>query len=224
MNWMRYSRILLINELKMFRNYKNILCVALLTLLSGGLYAQDLSLLNKVYDQLASSCMEIEYSYSAKVSGSNSLGRGTLLLQGPMWVMEGNGLEMRCDSSTIWVMDKSAKEVVVEPVSSDVSSFANPAVVFSQMQELFVVKSSTTSSDAKSVNYLLHPKSLDDVEYLNLEVVKSTAEISRCVVSMKDGTVVKIKVSSIKPTPLRPVSDFRPQISFDSSWIVTDMR
>ena len=68
------------------------------------------------------------------------------------------------------------------------------------------------------------PKHKDRIEYFNVEVAESDLSIRNALVGLSDGSLIKIEVSSMKLTPVRPVEDFRPRTIFDSSWIVTDLR
>lgn len=208
----------------MFVDFKRFICMAFLVLISGGLSAQENSLLDKVYAKMSSSCMEIDYKYSVSVSGTKNIGDGNLYLQGHLWRMNGNGLEMFCDSSSVWVIDPVAKETVIEPVSSDISTFTNPAVIFAHLNDMFEVQSSVISDDGKSVVYILSPIAVDDVEYINVEINKADLQITSAVIAMNDGSIINIEVSSMVPTSICPISFFRPQMTFDSSWIVTDLR
>lgn len=198
--------------------------MTLFVLISGGLSAQDNSLLDKVYSEMSSSCMEIDYKYSVSVSGTKNVGEGNLCLQGHLWRMTGNGLEMFCDSSSVWVIDPEAKEAVIEPIASDISSFTNPAVIFAHLNDMFEVQSSVISDDGKSIIYVLSPIAVDDVDYINVEISKSDLQITSAVVALNDGSIINIEVGSMVPTPICPISSFRPQMTFDSSWIVTDLR
>ena len=210
----------------MFKNIKIFICMTLLTLMSGGSYAQDTSLLDKVYDKMSSSCIDMSYSYTVSVSGTKNHGDGVIALQDRMWKLKGNGLEMYCDASTLWVVDPSAKEVMIEPAASseEIDAFTNPAVIFSDLQKLFEVRSSVPSDDGRERIFILKPKSALEVEYVNVSISKDSAEIKGIEVALSDGSLIKIKVSSMEPTPLCPIAYFRPEMKFDSSWIVTDMR
>ena len=95
--------------------------------------AQDQSLINRFYNGLSSSCLELSYKYVVRLSGTVNNGEGCLYSQGLMWRMTGNGVEMYCDSSSVWILDQAMKEVVIEPVAeADANEWlSNPAVIFS---------------------------------------------------------------------------------------------
>ena len=153
-------------------------------------------------------------------------GAGELAAQGLFWKLVGNGVEMYCDSSALWVVDPNLKEVVIEPAvtESEESYAVNPAILIVRMDKMFKLRDAVDSKDGKSVVYIMDPVAKGKFEYLNVELLKSDASIKGAVVALTDGNRIDIKVSSMKLMPLRTVEDFRPLKQFDSSWIVTDLR
>ena len=190
------------------------------------LSAQSVNLLDKLSERISKSCLELDYSYSVRISGINNVGQGHLQCQGYMWKMVGNGVEMYCDSSALWVVDPTNKEVVIEPAEFEekVQLQTNPAVLFVRMKEVFVVRESRKISSQGAVLYILEPKQKGYIDYFNVEIAESDQTLRNAVISLADGTLIKIEVSSMKLTPVLPVEDFRPRTIFDSSWIVTDLR
>lgn len=188
--------------------------------------AQDMSLLSRFYSSVEKSCLDMTYSYSVCVSGIDNKGQGTLLCQGLMWKVNGNGVEMYCDAESVWIIDAFAKEVVIEQAPEDDQTqwMSNPAVIFTRLDELFKVNESLEASDGKAVIYVLAPREKNGIECCNVEILKSDASIRRASIALSDGTMIKIEVSSMKLTPELPIEAFRPQIVFDSSWILTDLR
>ena len=130
---------------------------ALLLFWAGALSAQDTKLLDKLYSDMSSSCVEMTYTYETEVSGVKAVGEGKLDVQGDMWTMTGNGIQMWCDGKTLWVADPSLKEVVIEPASGedDGAILTNPASLFVRMQELFDMVRALESPDGKSVTFFM---------------------------------------------------------------------
>ena len=190
------------------------------------LSAQDMSLLDRMSERISKSCLELDYNYSARISGVNNIGDGYLRCQGYMWKMVGNGVEMYCDSSTLWVIDPTNKEVVIEPAEAEaaVQLQTNPAVLFVHMKDLFAVRESRKLNSNGITLFVLVPATKSNIDYFNVEIAESDMSIRNAVVALSDGTLIKIEVSSMKLTPVLPIEDFRPHIKFDSSWIVTDLR
>ena len=196
---------------------------ALIPLMSS---AQDERRLERFYDSLSGSCVQLEYTYSARVSGIMNNGEGVLVNQGPMWTVKGNGVEMYCDSATLWVLDPVLKEVVIEPAAAEASSefLDNPAIMFSRLKNEFVVSESRWMEGGDTRLYTLKPKTHMGIDYFNVELDKDTAFVRRASFALADGTLVKIEVSSMKLTPKISVEAFRPETVFDVEWIVTDLR
>ena len=190
------------------------------------LSAQDISLLDRLSERISKSCLELDYNYSARISGVNNIGDGYLRCQGYMWKMVGNGVEMYCDSSTLWVIDPTNKEVVIEPAEAEaaVQLQTNPAVLFVHMKDLFAVRESRKLNSNGITLFVLVPATKSNIDYFNVEIAESDMSIRNAVVALSDGTLIKIEVSSMKLTPVRSAEDFRPRRIFDSSWIVTDLR
>lgn len=190
------------------------------------LSAQDMSLLDRLSERISKSCLELDYSYSLRISGVNNIGQGRLQCQGYMWKMAGNGVEMYCDSSALWVVDPANKEVVIEPaeVGEKVQLQTNPAVLFVHMKELFAVRESRRLSQQGTILYILEPKKKGNIDYFNVEIADSDLSLRNAVISLSDGTLIKIEVSSMKLTPKVSDEAFLPQTKFDSTWIVTDLR
>jgi hypothetical protein len=188
--------------------------------------AQDSTLLDKFIAGVSKSCVVIDYTYTARISGVNNHGSGILTSQDQMWVMKGNGVEMYCDGATVWVVDPSAKEVVIEPVSDEQETafLTNPARIVLSIGDSFILNAVNPSPDAKAQIYSLIPKSSSGIDYLNVELLEDSASLRNVTFALSDGNLVKIKVSSMKLTPEAAVEIFRPQTVFDSKWIVTDFR
>ena len=188
--------------------------------------AQENALLNKFIEGISNSCVVIDYTYTARISGIDNIGSGTLVSQGDMWAMEGNGVQMYCDGQSAWIVDASAKEVIIEPVSAEQGTeyLTNPALLALNATESFNLNAVNLSSDGKAQRFSLKPKKKSDIEYLNVEILSESALIRNMSFALNDGTLVTIKVSSMKLTPKVSVETFMPQTVFDSKWIVTDLR
>lgn len=188
--------------------------------------AQGDSLLEKFFQGIKENRMEVTYSYSARVSGIMNNGKGTLASQDAMWTVVGNGVEMYCDSKTLWVVDPSMKEVVIEQASAGTSSgfLDNPALLFSRLEDNFKMTASRWLEEGKYRLYTFRPKSDMGLDYFNLEIERSDASVRSASFAMTDGTYVKIEVSSMKLTPKVSATVFRPAVVFDAEWIVTDLR
>jgi hypothetical protein len=87
------------------------------------------------------------------VSGVDNKGSGTLISQDEKWTLDGNGVEMYCDGSAVWVVDPALKEVVIEPVGEEQQAefLTNPTRIVVGLKDSFKVNVANPSSDGKSV-------------------------------------------------------------------------
>lgn len=196
---------------------------ALLAMISA--YSQNTALLERMYEDVSDSCVEMTYTYSTRMYGTKAVGSGTLMAQGKLWQMDGNGLQMWCDSEDVWVVDSKSKEVVIEPAADGGSGYtSNPALLFINLQNAFKVSTARDTDDGGSMLYVLVPQVECPFEYANVVIRKSDASITSGSFILKDGNVLDITVSSMKCLPKKPKSEFRPKTSFGQDWIVTDLR
>lgn len=188
--------------------------------------AQNGSLLDRFYNNMASSCLSLDMKYSVQMPGVKVDGSGLLELQDDQWHLNGNGIEMWCNGSTIWTVDAFAKEVVIDRVSADDVSelMVNPAIMLIKINDLFKLKETVPGKDGSTLIYILYPKSDSFVSFVNLELSKSDASLKMTEFSLDDGTSVKVNVSSMKLMKKKPASYYSQPVSYDSSWIVTDIR
>ena len=187
--------------------------------------AQTDELLESLYGKFASSCVELDYDYVTRMSGVKVTGSGVLYVQGNMWHIEGNGIEIWCDGKTVWTVDPYAEEVIIESVSEeDAGELVNPALMFVRMKDHFNVSKIVDSADGKASIYVLEPKSDIGMNFFNVEILKSSAQIRGGLFAMEDGNEVKITVSTMKQVEKKSATFFKPSQTFNSSWIVTDLR
>lgn len=207
------------------RSFTSLIASAML-LISGMTDAQNTSLLDRLYAKMSDSCLEMSYSYDTRISGVHNQGSGLLRSQGLMWEMNGNGVTMYCDSKSVWIIDPTMKEAVIEPLQEEESSqwISNPAVMLSRMKDIFKVAESLESQDDKAVVFVLEPLNKGYIDYCNLEIFKSGNSIRRATIALSDGNLIKIEVSSMTLTPKVSDEEFLPRMEFDPSWIVTDLR
>lgn len=207
------------------RSFTSLIASAML-LISGMTDAQNTSLLDRLYAKMSDSCLEMSYSYDTRISGVHNQGSGLLRSQGLMWEMNGNGVTMYCDSKSVWIIDPTMKEAVIEPLQEEESSqwISNPAVMLSRMKDIFKVAESLESQDDKAVVFVLEPLNKGYIDYCNLEIFKSGNSIRRATIALSDGNLIKIEVSSMTLAPKVSDEEFLPRMEFDPSWIVTDLR
>ena len=110
-------------------------------------------------------------------------GDAELLAQDSCYVMETGEIIVYCDGTSVWTVDASTKEVVIEPGLGG--------------YDLTKVKNVKLGPDGM----------IESFSFLN-----------------EDGTVMHAKVVTMTASEKKSVTSFRPQMTFGSDWIVTDMR
>jgi outer membrane lipoprotein-sorting protein len=200
--------------------------IVLILLAAQVLKAQENTPLVRFYDNLLSSCVEFDMSYSIRMSGVKLDGKGVLELQGDSWILVGNGMEIRCDGKTLWTVDPESKEVVIDSLSDDITAgiITNPAVMLINLRELFSVREVLPTKEGRSLIYTLYPKAESEVSFVNMEILKGDSSLKQLTFSLEDGTSAVVNISSTKSGKKKPAEYFSRSVNYDSSWIVTDLR
>ena len=200
--------------------------IVLILLAAQALKAQENTPLARFYDNLLSSCVEFDMSYSIRMSGVKLDGKGVLELQGDSWILVGNGMEIRCNGKTLWTVDPESKEVVIDSLSDDVTAgiITNPAVMLINLRELFSLREVLPTKEGKSLIYTLYPKAESEVSFVNMEILKGDSSLKQLTFSLEDGTSAVVNISSTKSGKKKPAEYFSRSVNYDSSWIVTDLR
>lgn len=200
--------------------------IVLILLAAQVLKAQENTPLVRFYDNLLSSCVEFDMSYSIRMSGVKLDGKGVLELQGDSWILVGNGMEIRCDGKTLWTVDPESKEVVIDSLSDDITAgiITNPAVMLINLRELFNLREVLPTKEGQSLIYTLYPKAESEVSFVNMEILKGDSSLKQLTFSLEDGTSAVVNISSTKSGKKKPAECFSRSVNYDSSWIVTDLR
>lgn len=200
--------------------------IVLILLAAQALKAQENTPLVRFYDNLLSSCVEFDMSYSIRMSGVKLDGKGVLELQGDSWILVGNGMEIRCDGKTLWTVDPESKEVVIDSLSDDITAgiITNPAVMLINLRELFSLREVLPTKEGRSLIYTLYPKAESEVSFVNMEILKGDSSLKQLTFSLEDGTSAVVNISSTKSGKKKPAEYFSRSVNYDSSWIVTDLR
>lgn len=194
------------------------LLASFLTVLSGMAHAQNTSLLERMYADFASKCVTLDFSYVIGTGVSDIQGNGTVSFQDNAYQMSGNGLEIYCDGKDVWLMDPKAKEVYIEAVGEGTDAFLqNPALLFTGLKDNFEVIGANGSV------FQLRPEVDCGIDECTVRMNKD-GDLASGEFIMSDGQVVSVEVSAIKKSDRKDISSFRPTQSFDSSWMVTDLR
>ena len=198
---------------------------AILMLLPFVAVAQDIgaaqSLSRRFSDAEKGSCITFSYSF-APVRGE-----GTAVLQGNMFIVKGNGMEIWCDGKSRWTADRAAKELIVEDVDGLASIEANPALLISSLESSFrPTETAVESVSGKKLHKVSYVPSVKGTGVTALDVWFADAAkplIVKLSASLGKKGVVDLKISSMSFGPLRAASSFVFG-GLDSSWVITDLR
>ena len=207
-------------------NLKTIFSVSLtvMALLSGSRYGMACAAaqyvpLERLENRVDSS--EITFSYTYR----------NVVLQGDAFILDVNGMEIYCDGTTRWTLDRKAEEMVIESYDSHSEDLsANPAILLRRLTAFFEVssQSGTEYSGEKAIKVDLTPKSYPQLRSVTL-YFRSGQPASDILIGASiaaaDDTVTDFMISDFRYGPKGDPSRF----SFDpsalaGSWVVTDLR
>lgn len=198
-----------------------LLIMTALSLMTMQSFAQNsLESLRKL---LSSSPVTMVCDYDTMIRNAKVTGHSELNIQGQMYTMRGNGLEVYCDGSTLWTMDESSREVVIEScLSNEKDYMSNPVLLLADIDELFKIRSRKSMSAGRE-EYILDAVAECGVSQATL-ILNADGTVVSGKFLLEDGNTLNVKVQSMKKTEEKQKSFFSPQRKFGSDWIVTDLR
>lgn len=220
----------------MFRASVNILASACLLLTASVSYAAE-GVLETFTDAFSSACLAFDYTYGYEASGVKFTGNGNIILNGDSFIMKGDGLEIYCDGTVKWTVDRSAAEAVVETFDGEnIDYLANPALLLGNVSQAFSVTSEKRVEycGRNATEVRLQPLTgMGGIESASIffsdDLLKgadgSAAMPVGAELDMDDGTVIGLSLSSFAVLSEEDV----PVFSFDGEslgdgYIVTDLR
>ena len=179
--------------------------------------------LESLRNLFASSPVSMQCEWKTEVNKTKFGGKSDLQIQGQMYVMKSNGLEVYCNGNTVWTVDESAMEVVIEPCAGLEKDYAaNPVFLLTDIDKLFNVKSQKQLSSG-NIEYVLEASSSCGVNQADLVLTKD-GEVVGGEFTLNDDNVLEVVVTSMKKTEEKPMPFFSPDRKFGADWIVTDLR
>lgn len=207
---------------------------AVLILLSGRLAAQDKSPLEKFYSDLDNSCMAFTCKYMYTPSPDSNFssvgsitGEAYVELQGDSYIYDGDGLLITSDGKGLSIMDESVKEIVYEAVPEEITEadfVQNPVYLIRGLKDNFKIEKSKREEGA--YEYVLVPSVSAGVERCLISFAENQDGLSFIRLNMSDGSTLRVNLYEHDYQSKKPASHFalRDPASFDSSWVVTDLR
>ena len=177
--------------------------------------------LERLYDTFANNCIALDCTYSVESDVVPVKGQCEIEFQDTSYKMKGGGLEIFCDGASVWILDSSLMEAVIEPVSDDSHTYmSNPALLFRDMDQMFSVSGS--SSAGSVMRYRLSAQKPCGVRTAVLDI-DTDAVLQKAEFTMDNDCVIKIDVKSVTVMPKQENSAFTPG-KISSEWVVTDLR
>lgn len=171
------------------------------------------------------SLVSFHYAYTMPRGGTLIKGSGDIRLQGEKYIMEGDGLEVYCDGVSRWTLDRQSEEMIIESVLSG-DHLSNPASLLGKVDLLFPGRKLTTGQfhGRKAAVATLTPAP-GSSSVTELKVYFDGETPCGMVLTLSDGSMTTIEISSLRFLPKLPEDEF----SFDEKtlgggWISTDLR
>ena len=185
--------------------------------------------------KVSSSLVSFEYSFSMRSAKSKAkmTGEGTVKVQDNAFMMDGNGLEVWCDGSIRWTVDRMAEEALVENVDDSAESYAtNPALMITSVDSAFEEVSFGASKfqdkvvDASVLSPLHKGRYSMDIAQLKLFFKSGTTDLVGAEVKLNDGSVSEFTIKDLTFSErLDTKESFRfDEKTLDDSYVVTDLR
>lgn len=180
----------------------------------------SLSALRNIF---SSSSVIIECDYETLVSNVKITGHSQLLVQGEMYTMSGNGIRVFCDGNSVWTIDDTSREAIIESCTSHGMDYvSSPVLLLAELDKFFKVRSSKSLGGGKEQVVL---ESLADCGVKQADLtLTSDGKVASAKFLLNDGNTLSVKVVSMKKTEEKQKSFFSPQQKFGSDWVVTDLR
>ena len=166
-------------------------------------------------------------------SSAKMTGAGDVRVQDNAFVLNGNGLEVWCDGSLRWTVDRLAEEALVETVEESADVYAtNPALMITSVDSAFEEASFGTSKfqgkvvDASVLTPLNKGKYSMDIAQLKLFFKSGTTELVGAEVKLNDGSVSEFIIKDFTFSDrMETKESFRfDEKTLDDSYVVTDLR
>lgn len=188
--------------------------------------AQDTDAFRAFVSNVTDARVSFTYSFTSGFQ-TKVTGKGTALVEGDSFYLNGNGMEIYCDGKSATTIDRVAKEVIVESLEEDQGNYVNPSILISSIDKSFKCKSQTKVSYAghQAVKVILEPKRDLGVARITLYLSGVGNILYGATLSQEDGSSTDFFIPSFKILPKGPQSDFKLDLkSLDKGYIITDLR
>lgn len=186
--------------------------------------AQGTSSLEQLCAKMSDKASVLNYSYTLSVAGVKTVGEGTVTTQDNAYVLKGNGINIYCNGSTLWVMDESGKEILIDSVAQGADAYlSNPVLLLANLNKIFSISSPVTNGGNQI--YKLTPKQDCGITSGTVSVSVANPVFTSGSFKTSDGGQLDVKIKSMTFSEKKPLTFYILNLSgFDSSWMITDLR
>lgn len=187
--------------------------------------AQEQGVLDAFTGSLASG--EVSFKYSFEVKGDIPLkGNGTASLAGDRYRVFGNGMEIWCDGTTRWIIDRSAREAYIEAVETESADYvSNPATLLSGLSRAFeTVDVSDVTLSGKKLKAVRMKPAVEDTGLESVTLYLADAVPARVGITVEDGTETLFRISNYAVHEKSDAVYSFDIASLGSEYVVTDLR
>lgn len=175
--------------------------------------------LDKLLAAISEESASFDYSFAS--SGQVKMtGSGKVKVQNKSYYLSGNGLEIWSDGESIWTLDRSAKEMIIESTADSGVGVANPAQFLSVADEAFNRQLVTSSM------VVLVPKDRSEIKQIKLYMNESARPVlTKVSVTVTDGTVTDFTIKNMKYSKKESNDTFKfDEKTLSKDYLVTDLR
>ncbi len=206
-----------------FINHIFAVAVALFAAGSFVVVAQEDDAVLSLATDLGGSHVSFDYKYVMKGGNVSLRGGGSLTVQEACYFIEGDGLKIWCDGSSVWTLDVMEDEVVIESADAVGGFAANPLLTIAHCGDLYLWDADGRSASFGGVpcrEFSLIPKA--KVEFTGVKLYIADGVLVGTVMSVGNSTI-SFTITSYKSSPADPSAVFVPE-TFSDDCIVTDLR
>ena len=186
--------------------------------------AQGTTSLEQLCAKMSDKASVLNYSYTLSMSGVKTVGEGTVTTQDNAYVLRGNGMNIYCNGSTLWVMDEAGKEILIDSVAQGTDAYlSNPVLLLANLNKVFSISSPITSGGNQI--YKLTPKQDCGIVSGTVNISAANPVFTSGSFKTSDGGQLDVKIKSMTFSEKKPLTFYVLDLSgFDSSWMITDLR
>ena len=186
--------------------------------------AQGTTSLEQLCAKMSDKASVLNYSYTLSMSGVKTVGEGTVTTQDNAYVLRGNGMNIYCNGSTLWVMDEAGKEILIDSVAQGTDAYlSNPVLLLANLNKIFSISTPITSGGNQI--YKLTPKQDCGIVSGTVNISAANPVFTSGSFKTSDGGQLDVKIKSMTFSEKKPLTFYVLDLSgFDSSWMITDLR